>query len=141
MLVRGAGLTTAPGRNVRIGRKITLGVAVVALLTTAVVAGAAGSSAPSTGEGHLAGARRQAEFFGASNSVLDYHGGPVMHTNSTFMIYWSPPGAPGRAVDERRQRLANVAADSGTGDNLHTPLLQYYDTAAIGYRPTFAGTT
>jgi hypothetical protein len=130
----------------RIGRKIMLGVAVVALLLTTAVAAGAGAQAqraPTHGRGGILPARgAKPRFFGASNSVLDYHGGPVMHTNSTFMIYWSPPGSTWQSgyMNAVNGFFANVAADSGTGNNPYSTLLQYYDTAGhIGYRSTFAG--
>jgi hypothetical protein len=133
----------------RIGKQLLFGACVLALVCTAAVsASAAGAS--STGErtathgrgGVLPVKGSRPRYWGASNSVLDYHGGPVMHTNSTFMIYWSPPGSTWQSgyMNAVNGFFQNVAADSGTGNNPYSTLLQYYDTAGhIGYRSTYAG--
>jgi hypothetical protein len=119
-------------------------VGVALLLTSAAVAQAKTEIAPSHGRGGIMPVRwNKPRFFGASNSVLDYHGGPVMHTNTTFTIYWSPPGSMWQRgyMSTVDGFFADVAADSGTGDNPYSTLMQYYDTTGhIGYRSTFAGT-
>jgi hypothetical protein len=127
----------------RIGRKIMLGVAVVALLLTTAVAAQARGETRSHGLGGIAVANgAKPRFFGASASVLDYHGGPVMRTNTTFPIFWSPNGTTWQDgyKDAVRQYFGDVAADSGTGDNVYSTELQYFDTSGhIGYRSTYAG--
>jgi len=128
-------------RNIK---RLVLGISAVALMLAATVtahAGDAGSS--SHGRGGIATVRpTKPRFWGASGSVLDYHGGPVMRTNSTFAIYWSPAGATWQSGyrETINGYFANVAADSGSGDNVYSTELQYYDTTGhIGYRSTFAG--
>lgn len=125
-------------------KRMTLCVSAIALVLTATVAAQARSeTSPSHGHGGVLPVRwSKPRFFGASNSVLDYHGGPVMHSSTTFTIYWSPRGSTWQsgymgAVDGF---FANVAADSGTGDNPYSTLMQYFDTTGhVAYRSTFAG--
>src|SRR4051812_14796521 len=118
--------------TMRIRKQLLLGACVLALIcTTAVTASAsgAGDPAPSHGRGGVMHIKGKPRFFGASNSVLDYHGGPVMHTNSTFMIYWSPPGSTWQSgyMNAVNGFFQNVAADSGTGNNPYSTLMQYGD--------------
>src|SRR3954447_25602018 len=52
---------------------------------------------------------------------LDYHGGPVMHSNASYAIFWAPSGfsfAPGYK-SATIQYLQNVAADSGKATNVY----------------------
>ncbi len=125
-------------------KRLALGLSAIALvLSAAVTAHARDELSPSHRRGGIASVRAdKPRFWGASASVLDYHGGPVMRTNSTFAIYWSPPGATWQSgyKDAINGYFANVAADSGSGDNVYSTLLQYYDTTGhIGYRSTFTG--
>ena len=52
---------------------------------------------------------------GGVGGNLFYHGGPVMRTNTTYAIYWVPPGyfVSSGYVSIIDQYFANVAADSG----------------------------
>lgn len=88
--------------------------------------------------------------FGASHSGggaggnLAYHGGPVMHTNKTYAIYWVPSGS---SVSSNYESLINrfftdVAADSGKTSNVYYSDAQYTDgTGSAAYSSTFAGST
>jgi hypothetical protein len=79
-------------------------------------------------------------------SNLNYNGGPVMHTNTVYAIYWVPPGY---TVSSNYESLINryfgdVAHDNGLTSNVYFSDTQYYDTtsgtrAYIGYNSTFAG--
>lgn len=78
---------------------------------------------------------------GAGN--LSYHGGPVMHTNKTFAIYWVPSGY---SVSANYQSVItkffqDVAASSGTTNNVYYSTTQYYDTTSgnILHSSTFGG--
>jgi hypothetical protein len=79
---------------------------------------------------------------GSSGGNLTYHGGPVMHTNRVYAIYWVPPGY---TVDSGYETLINrffgdVAAASGQPSNVYFSDTQYYDTAgSIAYSSGFAG--
>jgi hypothetical protein len=147
ILNAGAGPTTAPERGtMRIGKHLVFGAIALALVCTAAIAADATSSTTTDvsthGHGGVLLTKGRTRYWGASNSVLDYHGGRVMHTNSTFMIYWSPPGSTWQRgyMNAVNGFFQNVAADSGTGNDPYSTLLQYYDTAGhIGYRSTYAG--
>ena len=145
MLFRGARPDDGAGeRRMRIGRKIMLGVAVVALLLTT-----AERRGPARGPGvayartrrRLGGARLQAEVLQHSNSVLNYHGGQYTQTKHHDLLV--TPGSAWQSgyMNAVNGFFANVTAKlSGTGDNPYSTLLQYYDTAGhIGYRSTLAG--
>jgi hypothetical protein len=61
---------------------------------------------------------------------LTYHGGPVMHTNAVYAIYWVPSGFSvqpgyGTTLDNF---FVNVAADSGKTSNVYFSDTQYFDT-------------
>jgi hypothetical protein len=66
----------------------------------------------------------------AATDNLAYHGGPVMHTNKTYAIYWVPPGysvSPNyqKLID---QYLGDVAAASGASSNVYASDTQYSDS-------------
>jgi hypothetical protein len=73
---------------------------------------------------------------------LRYHGGPVVHTNTTYAIYWVPPGYAMQAgystlID---QYFTDVAADSGKSTNVYYTATQYRDgTGNVQYRSSFGG--
>ncbi len=85
---------------------------------------------------------------------LVYHGGPVMHTSTTYAIYWIPTGSTacgGAAcqVDPQYEPLINqyftdvAAASAGSSDdgsNVYSVATQYSDAAgAVRYESTFGG--
>jgi hypothetical protein len=66
---------------------------------------------------------------GGAGGNLAYHGGPVLHTNKTYAIYWQPAGY---SVSSNYQSLINrfftdVAADSGKTTNVYYSDTQYTD--------------
>jgi hypothetical protein len=77
---------------------------------------------------------------GGGGSNLVYHGGPVMHANTTYAIYWVPAGY---SVSSGYQSLIdgffqNVAADSGKTSNVYYSDTQYSDGAGpSGYSSQF----
>jgi hypothetical protein len=78
-----------------------------------------------------------------SNNNLLYNGGPVMHTNKVYSIYWIPTGysvQPGyqTTIDGF---FRNVAADSNKASNVYFSDTQYYDTinGNILYSSSFGG--
>jgi hypothetical protein len=95
---------------------------------------------PSAYAGRHATKRAGAQSTGSG--PLEYHGGPVMHTNTTHAIYW---GTPGPLMTPMYQGLingylANVAAASGARDNVYATDTQYYDGSGhIQYASTYAG--
>jgi hypothetical protein len=74
------------------------------------------------------------------NNNLSYHGGPVMHVNEVYAIYWFPPGS---TYDPSYQSVINtyfgdVAAASGQTSNVYYSDTQYYDsTGSIQYSSIF----
>jgi hypothetical protein len=76
----------------------------------------------------------------SSGGVLLYHGGPVLHSEAPYLIYWTPPGhsIPRSSQTVLNQYMTDVAADSGGSDNVYGVLTQYTDpTGAADYRQTF----
>jgi len=71
----------------------------------------------------------QAGHSGGAGGNLSYHGGPVMHTNATYAIYWLPPGYSLSSNYEGliNQFLTDVAADSSKTSNVYDSDTQYYD--------------
>jgi len=78
---------------------------------------------------------------GNGGSNLSYHGGPVMHTNSTYAIYWVPSGYSVSAGYESLldQFLIDVGVDSGKTSNVYYSDTQYSDgaTGSILYSSSF----
>jgi hypothetical protein len=73
----------------------------------------------------------QAGKHGGGGSNLSYHGGPVLHTNATFAIYWGPSGSFPDATYQPVVDgfLDNVAAASvaQSSSNVYWSDTQYYD--------------
>ena len=73
---------------------------------------------------------------------LSYHGGPAMHVNTVYAIYWFPQGS---TADPTYQSVINtyfgdVAKASGATSNVYYSDTQYYDsTGSINYSSTFGG--
>src|SRR5262245_28908191 len=77
------------------------------------------------GKPHAAGGGQA----GASN--LTYHNGPVLHSNTTYAIFWSPASNP---IPQKYQDLItgffqNVAGASGASNNVYASDTQYYDNS------------
>ena len=74
---------------------------------------------------------------------LSYHGGPVMHTNTTRAIYWFPLGSSYSAnyITVNNGFLLNVAVASGKTTNVYWSDTQYSDNVngKILYSSAFAG--
>ena len=78
---------------------------------------------------------------GPSDNLV-YNGGPVMHTNTVYAIYWFPSGYTLSPTYENtiNQYFTDVAAASGGNSNVYSVATQYYDTTGpIQYHSTFAG--
>jgi hypothetical protein len=79
---------------------------------------------------------------GGSNNLL-YHGGPVMHSDSNYAIYWEPSSTYSTTstykglIDTYFQR---VAAASGSTSNDYGVVRQYYDgTGYSAYNVAYSG--
>jgi hypothetical protein len=92
---------------------------------------------PLNGQGPGAAAR----IFNATGN-LDYHGGPVMHSNASYAIFWAPSGFsfdPGYKAATIKY-LQNVAADSGKATNVYAVGTQYTDTTSRAlYSASYGG--
>jgi PKD domain len=90
------------------------------------------SYAPHSAAGPSAGAL-------AAGGNLIYHGGPVMHTNRAYAIFWDPGSAfPAGYTTLMSRYLGDVAADSGLSTNVFSVGTQYSDaTGRAGYGSTF----
>ena len=74
---------------------------------------------------------------------LTYHGGPLMLTNTTHIVYWEPAGSSVSANYHSllERYLTDVAAASGRATNVYAITTQYTDSVPnnIQYSSTFAG--
>lgn len=75
---------------------------------------------------------------------MDYNGGPVMPSNTDYMVMWSPGGLgayPAGYVDGLATYFKDLAHDSGGHQNVDSTSAQYQDlTGAFAqYKVTFGG--
>src|SRR5438105_2977198 len=136
-------------RAVRFSLALAIGAAVLAGAShqSATAAGPAPPFTPRVG--HIGGivpapslARSDVGPLGGGN--LTWHGGSVMHTNTTYAIYWFPAGYPlsSQYSGTINQYFQDLAADSGKQTNVYATDPQYTDsTGHASYASTFAGWT
>ncbi|MBS1964199.1 MAG: hypothetical protein JST60_00035 [Chloroflexi bacterium SZAS-1] len=117
-------------------RRFAIGLFIGLLMLVYSLPALAASSVVGTPNGHgpirgivKAKGQNQAALPFAGSGKLTYHGGPVMHTNKTFAIYWVPSGF---SVSTNYQSTINkffqdVAASSGSTSNVYYSTTQYYD--------------
>jgi len=79
-----------------------------------------------------------------TGAPLEYHGGPIMTSNTNYTFYWSPSGAAGYPAGYTAgidRYLEGLAADSGTKQNVDSVSAQYTNGAgeAAAYNSHFAG--
>jgi IPT/TIG domain len=79
-----------------------------------------------------------------SGKPVEYHGGPVMASNTNYAIYWDPPGAPAYPAGYEaglNRYFEDLAHDSGGVLNTDSVLPQYGDSAgeSAKYSSHFAG--
>ncbi len=126
-----------------------------ALLGLGVLPTGAGAKAGTVSPGHIRGivtantpqgralayklAHRAAAI---STNNLQYNGGPVMHSDANYAIYWEPSGHSTTATFKSivNGYFGNVAAASGATNNDYSVATQYYDTTGnIAYSATSGG--
>lgn len=95
--------------------------------------------------------RTRATDASALSNKLEYHGGPVMRTSTTYVIYWQPTTcgiAPCSVAagynDGIDAYFTDSAADSGINTNVYSTLNQYYmikrqQKTHVRYDQTFGG--
>jgi hypothetical protein len=81
---------------------------------------------------------------GSSKALLEYHGGPVMPSNTNYTLYWDPTGGPEYppAYQSGLNRyFEDLAHDSGGLMNTDSVLAQYGDGAGefANYNSHFGG--
>lgn len=127
-------------------RRVLLGVFAVAALALSAAAPAGAVNATLGGNNFGFEPRDAAAPFSQGNLV--YHGGPVMHSNNTYAIYWDPPtpsALTGNYDGDWKSLingfLSNVAADSGDLSNVYALTGQYADAGGghAAYKSTFRG--
>jgi hypothetical protein len=80
----------------------------------------------------------------AAATALEYHGGPVMASNTNYTLYWDPPGAPAYPAGYEtglNRYFEDLAHDSGGNQNTDSVLTQYKDAAGeyANYSSFFGG--
>jgi hypothetical protein len=88
--------------------------------------------------------RGAAPAIGASTQPLEYHGGPIMPSNTNYTIYWDPVKAPEYPAEYQsgiNRYLEDLAHDSGGFQNVDSVSAQYKDAAAefAKYESHFGG--
>ena len=120
--------------------RLALGGAIGALAFLALASSVA-SAARSRPLGMVPSRAASAAPADAANNLV-YHGGPVMHTNTVYAIYWVPSGY---SVSTNYESLIDryfqdEAADSGKLTNVYSADPQYTDgTGSAAYSSTFGG--
>jgi len=75
---------------------------------------------------------------------MDYNGGPIMPTNTDYMVVWSPKGLgvfPSEYIPGLARYWTDLAHDNGMNTNTDSVLTQYNDLtgASVHYAVTFGG--
>ncbi len=135
-------------------RKVTAAIAIALLGTAlALTAAPAGAVVANTAGGRVsylplneAAATRSASPLRSTvptgEPPLLYHGGPVMHSQTSYAIFWAPSGFsfPSGYKAAIEGFLKNVAADSGKSTNVYSVSAQYTDeTGHAAYSDTYGG--
>ena len=86
----------------------------------------------------------QGQAKGSSSKPLEYHGGPVMPSNTNYALYWDPTGGPEYPAGYEtglNRYFEDLAHDSGGVQNIDSVLTQYKDTAGefANYSSHFGG--
>jgi hypothetical protein len=118
--------------------------AVVGASMLGIGAAHASPPSPSNPAGRMLGAvlPLNAAYKASGAGTLQYHGGPVEHTNRVYSIYWQPSGytmASGYTslID---QFFGDVAADSGKTSNVYYTGTQYSDgSGKVQYSSSYGG--
>jgi hypothetical protein len=77
----------------------------------------------------------------STNSNLTYHGGPVMHQNRVYTIFWGSSSSwDSGYISTINKYFADVAADSGKSTNVYFSDTQYTDSSgSIAYSVNVGG--
>src|SRR3954447_24826952 len=133
--------------RLRIGALVALAAALVVSAVTASSASAVLKRLPNgqmMSYQPLNGAGSNRSFFDAVFTNMDYNGGPVMPSNTDYMVMWSPTGLsayPPEFVPGVAQFFRDLAHDSGGDQNVDSVGPQYNDLtgARANYDVRFGG--
>jgi IPT/TIG domain len=80
----------------------------------------------------------------AGTAKLEYHGGPIMPSNTNYAFYWDPPGGPSYPAAYQsglNTFFEDLAHDSGGVQNVDSVATQYNDSAGefANYDSHFGG--
>jgi hypothetical protein len=80
----------------------------------------------------------------AGTGKLEYHGGPIMPSNTNYALYWAPASAPAYPAGYQsglNTYLEGLAHDSGGNQNVDSVATQYGDSAgeSANYDSHFGG--
>jgi hypothetical protein len=134
-------------------RSRILGALLIALAALTVCAAPAGAVVTNTPHGRVSYLPLNEPAAGGSAPIhaaipegeppLEYHGGPVMHSQTAYAIFWAPSGFSFPAGYETAitDYLKNVAADSGKSTNVYSVSAQYSDQSGLHatYSDSFGG--
>ena len=86
----------------------------------------------------------QGQAKGSSGKQVEYHGGPVMSSNTNYALYWDPTGGPEYPAGYESgldRYFEDLAHDSGGDQNIDSVLTQYKDAAGetANYNSHFGG--
>jgi hypothetical protein len=123
------------------------------MLSPAVAASSASATSPTPARVPASFVPLRSAVKNAAGSVnvsgeLDYNGGPVMPSNTDYIVFWSPgglgaygPGAPPEYVTGLEQYFMDLAHDDGSHQNVDSVGTQYNDlTGSVArYAVTFGG--
>jgi hypothetical protein len=137
-------------------------IAATAVVASLLVPSAAGAQTATIAPGHIRGvvtaatkagrayrAKLQSRagglgLLGTGSNNLVYNGGPVMHADANYAIYWEPSGYSTSSTYKNivNGYFANVGAASGATNNNYSVTTQYYDGAGhIAYSASSPGST
>ncbi len=136
--------------TVRQRGRLVLTVAAAALVVSAIAASSASAMLKRLPNGQtvsyqpLAAASPQVTPFDAVFTNMDYNGGPVMPSNTDYMVLWSPQGLsayPPEFVGGLERFFKDLAHDSGGNQNVDSVGPQYNDLtgAVANYDVRFGG--
>jgi PKD repeat protein len=123
---------------------IALAVPLAMPMSTAAAASRPASRAPAHPTAYVPLRGAKGTGFDRVFTNMDYNGGPVMPSNTDYMVLWSPTGLsayPAGYVSGLRTFFRDLARDSGGHQNVDSVSAQYNDlTGAFArYQTTFGG--
>jgi hypothetical protein len=121
-----------------------VGVCVCAFILLVLAPASAGALVTPIGSPQFGVEPHSTTTFAEPTLPLTYHGGPVMHSNKTYAIYWDP--TPSHVYDGDWKSLINqyftdVGTESGTLGNVYAVAPLYTDSTGgrAAYRSSFMG--